>query len=66
MNGNSYNVIRIGTQLWLKENLKTTKYNDGSLIGTTTPANLDISGESTPKYKWACDGNEVNVTNYGR
>lgn len=66
IDGNTYNIVRIGTQLWMKENLKTTKYIDGSLIGTTTPATLDISGEATPKYQWAYDGNEANVATYGR
>ena len=50
----------------MAENLKTTKYRNGDIIGTTTPATLDLSGETTPKYQWAYDGNESNVAIYGR
>ena len=66
IDGNTYNTVTIGTQVWLKENLKTTKYSNGEAIGTTTPATLDISAESTPKYQWAYGGNEGNVPSYGR
>jgi uncharacterized protein (TIGR02145 family) len=50
----------------MDENLKTTKYQNGDLIGTTTPATLDISYESLPEYQWAYGGNENNVSTYGR
>ena len=66
IDGNIYRTITIGTQVWMAENLKTTRYRNGDLIGTTTPATLVIEGESAPKYQWAYDGNESNVATYGR
>ena len=66
IDGNIYATVKIGNQVWMAENLKTTKYKNGDLIGTTTPAALDIYGESMPKYQWAYDGNEDNVATYGR
>lgn len=63
--GNLYNIVTIGTQTWMKENLKTTKYNNGNDIGTTTTTS-DLSLVTTPKFVWAFNDDEANVATYGR
>lgn len=35
-NGYTYKVVRIGNQWWMAENLRTTRYNDGSVIPNVT------------------------------
>jgi uncharacterized protein (TIGR02145 family) len=62
--GNIYNTVTIGTQCWMKENLNTTKYNDGTNIPNQTDNNA-WSGLTTGAY---CDYNNTpaNSTTYGR
>ncbi|MBI5186828.1 MAG: fibrobacter succinogenes major paralogous domain-containing protein [Nitrospinae bacterium] len=66
IDGNVYNSVVIGAQTWMKENLKVTRYRNGDAIGTTTPADLQVSAWTSLKYQWAYNGNESNAAVYGR
>lgn len=66
IDGNKYHTVTIGNQIWLVENLKTTKYQNGESIGTTISTTMDISKESNPKYQWAYNGDITNTSKYGR
>jgi uncharacterized protein (TIGR02145 family) len=66
IDGNVYSTVTIGNQVWFQQNLKTTRYNTGDVIGTTTSPSLDISKEVNPEYQWAFDAKESNVPLYGR
>ncbi len=51
IDGNIYKTIQIGTQLWMAENLKTTKLNDGTVIPNITD-DLEWRNLTTPGYSW--------------
>jgi uncharacterized protein (TIGR02145 family) len=62
--GNIYNYITIGTQVWMIENLKTTKYRNGdSLLNMTSDGtwnNTTIGGYCN------YNNNSTNATDYGK
>jgi uncharacterized protein (TIGR02145 family) len=64
--GNVYNTLIIGDQLWMKENLRTTHFTNGDQIPTTRPDAKNITSEEEPVYQWVYDGLDKNEENYGR
>jgi uncharacterized protein (TIGR02145 family) len=63
VDGNLYNTITIGDQVWMEENLKTTRYNDGTPIPMVE--NYDEWAELTlPAYCWY-NNDSLNGVEFG-
>ena len=62
--GNGYDTIHIGTQIWMKQNLKTTHYKNGAtIIYPYYPA--DWSTSTTGAYAWYNNEEATNKNIYG-
>jgi len=63
IDGNVYQTVEIGDQVWMKENLKVIRYRDGSDIPTGY-SSTDWLNLSTGAYA-VYDNNEANADSYG-
>jgi uncharacterized protein (TIGR02145 family) len=62
--GNHYPVVTIGTQTWMAENLKTTKYKNSTAIPLVTD-NTAWANLSTPAYCWYDNDSSTYGSVYG-
>ena len=64
IDGNSYKTVQIGTQVWMAENLKTSKYSDGTTISNITD---DTQWQNNTTGAWAYYNNDAaNNAKYGK
>ncbi len=64
IDGNDYTSVIIGTQEWMVENLKTTKYNDGTNIPLVTDL-FEWRDLTTEAYCWYKNDAATYKTPYG-
>lgn len=64
IDGNKYATIQIGTQTWMAENLKTTRYNDGTAIPNVVDGNTwkNLTSGAYAVY----DNNSAHDVTYGK
>ncbi|MBN2480532.1 MAG: fibrobacter succinogenes major paralogous domain-containing protein [Bacteroidales bacterium] len=64
--GNDYQTVTIGAQIWMKENLKVTHYADGTPIQSITGnSNWEALTVTSKAYCWYDDDSATNAPIYG-
>ena len=61
--GNNYKTVILGEQVWMAENLRTTRFNDGTPILNETDMTKWVQ-ITTPAYSW-CNNDIANKKVYG-
>ena len=64
IDGNVYKTVRIGNQVWMAENLKTSRYNDGTAIPLATDE-TEWGSVTTPGYCWYDNESATYGPTYG-
>jgi uncharacterized protein (TIGR02145 family) len=64
VDGNVYRVVKMGNQIWMAENLKTTKYNDGTAIPLVSDS-TEWANLSTPGNCWYNNDSAAYAQTYG-
>ena len=59
IDGNVYKTVKLGNQVWMAQNLRTTRYADGRKIPLGTTESFDVA------YRYYPNNNRANVSKYG-
>jgi uncharacterized protein (TIGR02145 family) len=64
IDGNVYHTVTIGAQVWMVENLKVTRYNDGTAIPQVTDS-ASWENSKSPCYCWYDNNDSAYKNTYG-
>lgn len=64
IDGNCYDAVRIGDQVWMAENLRTTRYADGTAIPLGSENEYEEPSYDQP-FRYYPNNADSNVNNYG-
>lgn len=59
IDGNVYSTVQVGEQCWMRENMRTTRYADGTAIACSS------TGSITTAYRYYPNHDSANVATYG-
>ena len=62
--GNFYHFVTIGSQVWMVENLRTTRYRDSTAI-THVDSNSDWNNSVNPSYCWYANDSSLYKNSFG-
>lgn len=65
-NGNTYKTITIGTQTWMAENLRVTKYRNGEPIPNVTDSAAWVASTTGAYCSYRNTANKDDIASYGR
>lgn len=63
--GNAYDTVHIGTQIWMKQNLKTTHYKNGAAIAYPGTDNTAWQNNTSGAYAWYNNDAATYKNTYG-
>jgi uncharacterized protein (TIGR02145 family) len=66
IDGNIYGIVTIGSQVWMNQNLRTTRFSNGDPIPTQAPALSGVQLNSYDSYQWPASGKDSWSARYGR
>lgn len=67
IDGNHYDAVKIGDQIWMMQNLKTTRYADGTEIPLSMEPTVyeGFNWPSDGPYRWAPNDDTLNIGKFG-